>query len=87
MQTADFTTQAMRAHPGNCSHRNVIDGGGQQEHIHGSYIYTKTHFKDVITTVVITCARHGDFNVLPLEHLHGGGGCPVCFQIWEDKIL
>ncbi len=89
MQTNDFIMQAMNAHPGSCSHRDITGVDGQQEHLHGAYIYIKTNLIDTISQVVVTCPSHGDFEVLPLLHLNGGrwGGCPTCFANWEDKVL
>lgn len=49
--------------------------------------YSKTEYTGSFEPVIITCPIHGDFRVLPHEHLrkyseeHGMiGGCPECFK-------
>ena len=49
--------------------------------------YSKTEYINAYTPVIITCKKHGDFEIIPHHHLgkayknHGvTGGCPVCFK-------
>lgn len=49
--------------------------------VHGKkYTYTKSIYLDSITTLVITCPEHGDFEQQPANHL-GGKGCKNCADI------
>lgn len=41
------------------------------------YDYSKTEYKGYRTKVTITCPEHGDFHMLPHEHLKGHG-CALC---------
>lgn len=46
--------------------------------IHGcEYDYTKTQYRNRDTDVVITCSKHGDFNMNPRVHMNGGK-CTLC---------
>jgi len=46
--------------------------------IHDSkYSYEKTFYKNANTKICITCPIHGDFSMLPFNHLKGQG-CPKC---------
>lgn len=48
--------------------------------VHGdNYVYTKTIYKKVLSSVVITCRKHGDFNQLPSNHM-AGKGCGKCAE-------
>ena len=49
--------------------------------IHGDeYDYSKTIYKNAKTKVTIICKKHGEFNILPFNHLKGQG-CPICRYI------
>ena len=41
------------------------------------YSYEKTKYIDANTKICVTCPVHGDFHILPFNHL-GGQGCPKC---------
>ena len=43
----------------------------------GKYNYQKVNYINNITSVIISCYRHGDFNQTPAVHLRGGG-CNLC---------
>lgn len=43
----------------------------------GIYDYSKVHYKDTYTPVVIICKEHGEFQQTPNSHLQGQG-CPHC---------
>lgn len=46
--------------------------------IHGDkYGYSKTKYLNADEKVIITCPKHGDFEIRPLSHLMGRG-CPKC---------
>ena len=48
--------------------------------VHGNkYDYSKTSYVDSHTKVIITCPKHGDFEVLPYNHL-SGTGCKKCIR-------
>lgn len=52
------------------------------------YDYSKTLIKSRINHVTITCPIHGDFVVIPGNHISKGknvGGCPKCSQIISHK--
>lgn len=40
--------------------------------------YLRAIYKNARTKITITCILHGDFNILPLNHLKSNGGCPKC---------
>lgn len=51
------------------------------------YSYEKTEFVGAEKKVIITCKTHGDFKMLPGEHLRGKG-CPHCAtSILEKKVI
>lgn len=50
-----------------------------------SYTYSKVHYVNNSTNVVITCPIHGDFTQLPCHHLKGSG-CPKCAGREHDII-
>ena len=50
----------------------------QAKDVHGdAYDYSQTIYNCAIEKVVIKCRKHGDFNMLPNNHLNGKG-CPKC---------
>lgn len=42
----------------------------------GYYDYSKTVYKAMQKTVVVTCPEHGDFEIRAYDHLHHRCGCP-----------
>lgn len=51
------------------------------------YTYEKVKFNGAEKKVIITCKTHGDFKMLPGEHLRGKG-CPHCAtSILEKKVI
>lgn len=51
------------------------------------YTYEKTKYVGALKKVIITCKTHGDFKMLPGEHLRGKG-CPLCVtSILEKKVI
>lgn len=53
----------------------------------GRFSYCKTEYVDMDTPLVVTCNTHGDFSVLPRNHLRGKGGCPKCSDIYGGVRL
>ena len=50
----------------------------QIKDVHGDkYDFSKTKYKGSNEKVIVTCPKHGDFNVAP-GHLLYGAGCPKC---------
>lgn len=46
--------------------------------VHNNYYgYTKTNYVDSKTKVIVTCPKHGDFEILPNAHMNGIG-CKEC---------
>lgn len=46
---------------------------------HGKdYDYSKVNYKGSKHKVTLVCKYHGDFSVVPKEHLSSGSGCPKC---------
>lgn len=46
--------------------------------VHGDrYIYDKVVYKNPKTPIIVACPIHGDFSLMPYEHL-SGRGCPKC---------
>ena len=43
------------------------------------YTYEKTHYINKSTKVIVTCPIHGDFKIIPYDHLCGHG-CPKCSE-------
>lgn len=53
------------------------------------YDYTKIVYTNNHTPVTVICPTHGDFEMRPIDLLHGHG-CPICsqkFGITERKVL
>lgn len=47
--------------------------------IHNSYyIYDNTIFKNYTTPIIISCPKHGEFTIMPKDHIHGKQGCKYC---------
>lgn len=54
---------------------------------HGDkYDYSKVVYVNSHTKVTITCPVHGDFEQIPLRHLHGNG-CQLCHESKHEKRL
>lgn len=48
--------------------------------IHGDkYDYSKVIYVNSTTKVIITCPLHGDFEVIPNDHIHKKTGCRKCY--------
>lgn len=55
--------------------------------VHGDrYSYDNVQYIDYGTKVNITCKEHGDFDMIPVEHLRGKG-CPDCSTSILEKQL
>ena len=47
--------------------------------VHGlKYDYTKSDYKNTHTLINITCREHGDYLIVPKNHIKHNVGCPVC---------
>lgn len=40
--------------------------------------YEKTHYVNTKTPITITCKEHGDFTLLPRDHINKKESCPIC---------
>ena len=50
--------------------------------VHGDrYSYDKMVYQSGAKHIIVTCAEHGDFRTLPLNHIAKGQGCPACGAI------
>jgi hypothetical protein len=53
--------------------------------IHGNkYNYSKTHYINTDTKIIIICPKHGEFEQIPYSHLNGNG-CKKCANIFLSK--
>lgn len=54
----------------------------------GKYSYKKTDYINSKTKICVTCPTHGDFYILPFNHLRGQG-CPKCKgrNLTQDEII
>ena len=52
------------------------------------YSYEKTKYINADTKICVTCPVHGDFHILPFNHL-GGQGCPMCKgkNLTQDDVI
>ena len=52
------------------------------------YSYEKTKYINADTKICVTCPIHGDFHILPFNHL-GGQGCPMCKgkNLTQDDVI
>lgn len=50
-----------------------------------NYDFTKTTYINSHTKTIITCKKHGDFLVLPLNILQHSSGCPICSKEKKSK--
>ena len=46
-----------------------------------SYDYSLVNYINSKTSVTLICPMHGNFSVVPVNHLHRGACCPVCRKI------
>ena len=47
--------------------------------IHGEkYDYSKVKYNHSLEKVVISCKKHGDFDMKPSNHINNKQGCPIC---------
>lgn len=53
------------------------------EYLYNSATYVDSHK----TKITITCKKHGDFEMLATNHLHGKQGCPVCRRIKQAEAI
>lgn len=55
------------------------------------YNYDKVDYKSILSKVIITCSKHGDFEQLPNNHMKGHG-CKKCGEYlthkkrWSDRL-
>jgi len=49
--------------------------------------YSKTNYITKKIKVCITCKKHGDFFILPHNHLVGNGGCPKCRSYTTEEYI
>lgn len=57
------------------------------EEIHnGRYLYDKTIYINMRSSIIITCKEHGDFEQLAKYHI-GGSGCPKCAVDQRVKLV
>lgn len=54
----------------------------------GKYSYEKTDYVNANTKICVTCPIHGDFYILPFNHLRGQG-CPKCKgrNLTQDELI
>jgi very-short-patch-repair endonuclease len=54
------------------------------------YDYSKTEYKGIFDSIIITCPKHGDFKQLPSNHL-AGCGCKECmkekFSLGKEEFI
>lgn len=66
---------------GGSKKKNSREYKKQAKELHGDkFNYQKTKYVDCKTKLVVTCPQHGDFSILPKNHLRGYGGCVGCFK-------
>ncbi|RTK96772.1 MAG: hypothetical protein EKK64_03020 [Neisseriaceae bacterium] len=54
--------------------------------VHGcKYSYSKSVYVNINKHVIVTCPKHGDFQVAPHYHLNSGVGCPTCCESHGEK--
>ena len=51
------------------------------------YDYNKVLYKNVATKVIVICKRHGEFKVLPNNHLSKKSGCPKCAGNYKCSVI
>ncbi len=56
--------------------------------IHGSkYSYAKSIYIDINTKIIVTCPKHGDFQITPHSHLNRKSGCAICKESFGERIV
>lgn len=68
---------------------NGDDFIARAKEVHGDkYSYEKVHYVNAMTKVIITCPKHGDFEMTPANHLNGQG-CPKCAGrgLSQDEVV
>lgn len=51
------------------------------------YDYSKTIYIDSTTKLTVTCPKHGDFLVIPSDHISHRQGCPKCTQSIGENFI
>lgn len=54
--------------------------------INNEYDYSKVQYINQHTKVIVTCVKHGDFEITP-NNLLNGKGCPKCNQSKGEKLI
>ena len=51
------------------------------------YNYDKSHPSSTHSKMIITCPKHGDFEMTPHDHINGKQGCPKCRyeRLWDTR--
>lgn len=52
-----------------------------------TFSYKNTKWKSVNEKLTISCKKHGDFDVLPFNHLAHMSGCPICNTSKGETII
>ena len=54
--------------------------------IHGNkYDYSKVEYKNSITKITVICPIHGEFKVIPNDHIHKKCGCTKCSNTYKSN--
>lgn len=74
-----------------CSHQSYKDSKEtfieKAKKIHGDrYDYSKVEYVNSHTKVCITCPIHGDFWMIPTNHI-SGKGCPICKESKYERLI
>jgi hypothetical protein len=55
---------------------------------HGDkYDYSKVNYINSKTNVCLVCKKHGNFLIIPANHLHSLGGCPICRESKGELLI
>lgn len=55
---------------------------------HGNfYNYDKVEFVNMVTPITVTCPIHGDFQIIPTNHVNYGCGCKKCHESTGEKLV
>lgn len=64
-----------------CTNKPLEDWINSFKGVHGErYSYDKAPYVLARTPILVTCPDHGDFSILPNNHVNGSG-CPKCFIV------
>lgn len=64
-----------------CTNKPLEDWINSFKGVHGErYSYDKVPYVLARTPITVTCPDHGDFSILPSNHINGSG-CPKCFIV------